>query len=129
MISRLQIVALGAGAVGILAAVSPSFAHHTWPVNCSTAITVTGTVTEYTWANPHVMIALDVKGAGGTVEKWSVGGPSLNRMTANKWDRNTLKAGDVITGTGNRFSDGANVLKLAKIVMSEGREMLLYESC
>ena len=127
MITKLQIVALGA--VGILAAVSPLFAHHTWPVNCSTSVTVTGTVTEYTWASPHVMIALDVKRDDGTVEKWSVGGPSLNRMTANAWDKGTLKAGDVITGTGNRFSDGSNVLKLSKVVMSDGKELLLYESC
>lgn len=127
MITRLQIGALGA--IAILAAVSPLSAHHTWPVNCATSVTVTGTVTEYTWANPHVMIALDVKGADGTIEKWSVGGPSLNRMTANTWDRNTLKAGDVITGTGNRFSDGSNVLKLSKVVMSGGKELLLYESC
>lgn len=127
MITRLQIGALGA--VAILAAVSPLSAHHTWPVDCATSVTVTGTVTEYTWANPHVMIALDVKGADGTIEKWSVGGPSLNRMTANTWDRNTLKAGDVITGTGNRFLDGSNVLKLSKVVMSGGKELLLYESC
>ena len=127
MVTRLQIVALGA--VGILAAARPLGAHHTWPVNCSTAVTVKGTVTEYTWANPHVMIALDVTRDDGTVEKWSVGGPSLNRMTANTWDRNTLKPGDVITGTGNRFSDGSNVLKLSKIVMSDGKELLLYESC
>jgi hypothetical protein len=127
VITRLQIGALGT--IAILAAVSPLSAHHTWPVNCATSVTVTGTVTEYTWANPHVMIALDVKGADGTIEKWSVGGPSLNRMAANTWDRNTLKAGDVITGTGNRFSDGSNVLKLSKVVMSGGKELLLYESC
>jgi hypothetical protein len=127
VITRLQIGALGA--VGILAAVSPLFAHHTWPVNCAASITVTGTVTEYTWANPHVMISLDVKRDDGTVEKWSVGGPSLNRMAANTWGRDTLKAGDVITGTGNRFLDGANVLKLSKVVMANGKEMTLYESC
>ena len=127
MITKLQIVAFGA--VGILVASSPLFAHHSWPVNCSTAITVTGTVTGYTWANPHVMIGLEVKGDDGTVENWSVGGPSLRRMAANTWDRDTLKAGDVITGTGNRFQDGSNVLKLSKIVMSDEKELFLYDSC
>lgn len=127
MITRLLIVALGA--IGVLAAMSPLSAHHTWPVNCSASLTVTGTVTEYTFANPHVMIALDVKRADGSVEKWSVGGPNLGRMTANAWSRDTLKPGDVITGIGNRFSDGSNVLKLSKIVMSNGKEMVLYESC
>ena len=128
MITKLQIVALGA--VGILAAAaSPLFAHHSWPVDCSTPVTVQGTVTGYTWANPHVMIGLEVKGEDGTVEKWSVGGPSLSRMAANTWDSDTLEAGDVITGTGHRFLDGSNVLKLEKIVMSDGKEMFLYGSC
>ena len=127
MITKLQIAALGA--IGILAAASPLFAHHAWPIDCSTPVTVTGTVLGYTWANPHVMIGLEVKGDDGTAENWTVVGPSLNRMTANTWDRNTLTAGDVIAGTGHRFLDGSNVLKLEKIMMSDGKEMFLYGSC
>ena len=127
MIITLQIAVLGA--VGILVTASPLSAHHSWPVNCSVPVTVTGTVTGYTWANPHLMIGLDVKGDDGTVEQWRVGGPSLNRMAGNRWDRTTLKVGDVITGTGNRFLDGSNVLKLAKVMMSDGKEMVLYARC
>jgi hypothetical protein len=47
-------------------------------------------------------------------------------MTANGWDRNTLKAGDVITGIGYRFADGSRIVQLDKIVMADGREMRLY---
>ena len=126
MITKRQILALGA--VGILAAASPVFAHHAWPVDRSREITVKGTVRGYNWSNPHVMIALDVQDDNGKVEQWSVGGPSIERMVPNGWDRNTLKAGDVITAIGYRFSDGSNVLRLQKIVMSNGKEMLLYGS-
>jgi len=126
VITRLQILALGA--VGILAAASPLFAHHAWPVDRSREITVKGTVTEYNWSNPHVMIDLDVKEDNGKVEKWNVGGPSTARMEKNGWDRNTLKAGDVITAIGYRFSDGSNILRLQKIVMSNGKQLLLYGS-
>ena len=120
---RLQILALGV--VGILAASSPLFAHHIWPVDRAKEITLKGTVRGYDWANPHVMIALEVD-ADGKVEKWNVGGPSTARMAGNGWDRNTLKPGDVITATGYRFTDGSNVLRLEKIVMSSGKEMFLY---
>ena len=89
-------------------------------------VTVKGTVTAFNWANPHVMIDLEVKTESGKVEKWSVGGPSTDRMAGNGWDKNTLKAGDVITGYGYRYSDGANVVQLQKIVMANGKEMLLY---
>jgi hypothetical protein len=122
--SRLQVLALGT--VVILAAASPLFAHHSWPVNTSKEITVNGTVTSYSWANPHVMIGLDVRAGNGAVEKWSVGGPSVTRMAANGWDKNTLKPGDVLTAIGYQFSDGQKVLRLQRIVMAGGKEMLLY---
>ena len=124
MIIRLQILALGA--VGILAAASPLFAHHSWPVDMSREVTVKGTVMGYNWGNPHVMIDLDVRTDDGKVQKWDVGGPSTTRMAGNGWDRSTLKMGDVITATGYRFTDGSNVLRLNKIVMTSGKEMFLY---
>ena len=124
MISRRHILALGT--VAILAAATPLFAHHSWPVDNSRAMTVNGTVTGYDWANPHVMIGLDVKTRDGKIEKWNVGGPSTSRMAGNGWDKNTLTPGDVITATGYRFSDGQNILRLEKIMMSDGKEMFLY---
>lgn len=124
MITRLQV--LGLGMVGILTATNPLFAHHSWPVDRSREITVKGTVTGYDWSNPHVMIGLDVASDNGRVEKWNVGGPSTTRMAGNGWDRTTLKPGDVITASGYRFRDGSNVLRLERIVMSSGKELLLY---
>ena len=121
---RARILALGA--VGILAAATPLLAHHSWPVDFSKEVTVKGTVTEYNWGNPHVMIGLEVKSDDGRIEKWSVGGPSPTRMTGNGWDKNSLKMGDVITGTGYRFADGQRILRLQKIVMPDGKVMLLY---
>jgi hypothetical protein len=122
--TRLHIFLLGV--LVLVAAATPSFAHHSWPVDTSREITVKGTVTGYDWGNPHVMMGLDVKDASGTIQKWNVGGPSTTRMAANGWDRTTLKTGDVITAIGYRFSDGQNILRLQKIVMASGKEMLLY---
>ena len=49
-------------------------------------------------------------------------------MAGNGWDKNTLTAGDTITAIGFRFADGANILRLEKTVMSNGKEMFLYGS-
>jgi hypothetical protein len=117
--------------IAVLAAVvvlgtDTALAHHAWPVNRSKEVTVKGTVTAFNWSNPHVMIDLDVKTDGGKVEQWNVGGPSTDRMANNGWNRNTLKPGDVITGVGYRFTDGSPVVQLQKIILSNGKEMLLY---
>ena len=119
-------VIMALGTVAAFATASPLLAHHSWPVNTSREVTVAGTVTGYDWGNPHVMIGLDVKTPDGTIEKWSVGGPSTTRMESNGWDKNTLKAGDVITASGYRFTDGQRILRLDKVVMANGKEMFLY---
>ena len=123
MSNRLSVLAL---IVGLVAAVVPLSAHHSWPVTYDRLVTVKGTVMEYTWANPHVMMTVDVKADNGKVEKWSVGGPSTNRMEANGWGKTTLKYGDVITAIGYQFADGSKILRLEKVVLADGKEMLLY---
>ena len=109
-------------AIGVLVAASSTLAHHDWPVDRSSQITLQGTVTAFTWANPHVTIALEVQ-TGGAVEKWILGGSSPKVMTDGGWDRNSLKPGDVITGVGYRFRNGSNVALLQKIVLASGREL------
>jgi hypothetical protein len=101
-------------------------AHHAWPVSYGKLVTVKGTVTAYTWGNPHVMVGLEVKGDTGQVQKWNVGGPSVDRMSRNGWGRTTLKPGDVITAIGYQFADGQNILRLEKAVLPDGKEMFLY---
>jgi hypothetical protein len=125
MSRQLQVLAL---VVGLFAAASPVWAHHSWPVSYSKLVTVKGTVTEFTWGNPHPMISLDVRTDDGKTEKWSVGGPAINRMEANGWARTTLKAGDVITAIGYQFADGQKIVRLEKVTMPDGKEMLLYGS-
>jgi len=36
------------------------------------------------------------------------------------WDKSTLKPGDVITASGYRPKNGSNMLRLQKIVLSDG---------
>jgi hypothetical protein len=101
-------------------------AHHSWPVNTSQLVTVKGTVTDFTWSNPHPMITLEVRTTDGATEKWLIGGPAINRMEAKGWFKSTVKPGDQITGIGYRFADGQKVIRLERVVMADGKEMLLY---
>ncbi|HEY7187473.1 MAG TPA: DUF6152 family protein [Vicinamibacterales bacterium] len=110
------------GVIGAWVAASPLLAHHEWPVDPTRPITVQGTVTAFTWANPHVMIALDVQ-ADGIIERWTVGGSSPRFMTTCGWDKKALKPGDVVTVIGYRFKDGSNAARLQTIVMPNGKQM------
>jgi hypothetical protein len=118
--------AVGLLVLSMLSAAATLSAHHAWPVNNQRLVTVKGTVTEFTWSNPHPMITLEVKNDAGAIEKWSIGGPAITRMEANGWSATTLKAGDVVTGTGYQFSDGQKIIRLERIVLANGREMRVY---
>jgi hypothetical protein len=116
-------------AIVILALVSgaaPLWAHHSWPVNFDRLVTVKGTVKEFTWANPHPMMTLEVQGTDGKTEKWQIGGPAINRMEANGWNKNTVKPGDMLTGIGYQFADGQKVIRLERVIFADGKEMRLY---
>jgi len=113
---------LALGVVGALVAASPLLAHHDWLVDATQRVTVQGTVTALTWANPHVMIAVDVE-ANGTIEKWTLGGSSPQFMTTCGWNKKTLSPGDVITAIGYRFRDGSNGARMRTIVLPNGKEM------
>ena len=101
-------------------------AHHSWPVSREQLVTVKGTVMEFAWENPHPMITLEVRTDDGKVEKWLVGGPAINRMEANGWNKSTVKKGDVITGTGYQFTDGQKIIRLERVVLADGKELRLY---
>jgi len=120
---------IGAILAFVLAFSGSAFAHHAWSgYDMANITTVKGTVTQFDWSNPHVWINLEVKNDKGSIEKWAVGGPSPSRMSNTGWDKDTLKAGDQITAVGHRISDGTNSLRLEKVVLSNGKELICYGS-
>jgi hypothetical protein len=121
--------ALFAPAFAIVALITTAVAlsaHHSWPVSREQLVTVKGTVMEFAWENPHPMITLEVRTDDGKVEKWLVGGPAINRMEANGWNKSTVKKGDVITGSGYQFTDGQKIIRLERVVLADGKELRLY---
>ena len=112
--------------LALILVVAPLSAHHRWPVDRSELVTVSGTVVEFTWENPHPIIRLEVRNDDGVTEEWRIGGPALNRMEANGWTSTTVNPGDVITGVGYQFSDGQKIVRLERVVLADGREMRVY---
>jgi hypothetical protein len=112
--------------LALVSAVIPISAHHSWPVSNDKLVTVKGKVIEFTWANPHPMMTLEVQASDGRMEKWQIGGPALNRMEANGWTKTTVKVGDVITGVGYQFADGQKIVRLEHVVLADGKEIRVY---
>ena len=104
---------------------APILAHH-GETNYDTdkLVSVKATVTSFQFINPHVQIFLDEKNDKGEIEKWTCEARSPAMLVRNgDWDKNTLKPGDVITAIGFQSKNGAKILRLKKIVLSDGKEL------
>ncbi len=112
-------------ALGMLFVVSGSaFAHHgAAAYDSSKMVTVTGTVTDFQFVNPHVMIAIDAKDpATGKIEKWEGELTSPNHLARAGWTKSTIKVGDQVTMTGSALRSGAPAMAIRK-VMRNGQEV------
>ena len=102
----------------------PIFAHHgTSAYDTTKLTTVKGTVTDFQFNNPHVIISVESKDDKGKVELWICEANSPNVLTRHGWDRDIIKKGDQITIIGNRPKNGAKTMRLQKVVLSNGQEL------
>jgi Family of unknown function (DUF6152) len=102
----------------------PMFAHHgTSAYDTTKLTTVKGTVTDFQFNNPHVMISVETKDDKGKVEMWIGEANSPNVLTRHGWDRDIIKKGDQIAIIGYRPKNGAKTLRLQKVVLSSGQEL------
>jgi len=83
-------------------------------------VTMTGTVKEFHFIQPHPLIALEVKDDKGNVVEWSVEMTAPNHLVRYGWSGKKLKPGDEITVTGSPARNGLKVLNLRKISYTNG---------
>lgn len=83
--------------VGVVACSAPLFAHHgAASFDTGKTVTVKGTVTEYVWSNPHVLVKVDAKDDGGNVAHWVLEAWNPVTQSSRGWTKNTFKPGDEV---------------------------------
>ncbi len=75
-------------------------------------ITLSGTVTEFDFTNPHGQIHFDVEDEQGNVVKWIAVGDPPQRLFKRGWTKTTFKPGDQITITGGPRRDGTKEIDM-----------------
>jgi hypothetical protein len=84
-------------------------------------VTLTGTVSQFDWTNPHTFIYLEVMTPGGTSESWSIEGMSPNYLSRNGWTRHTLKPGDKVGMDIKPLKDGRKGGFCATVTLPDGK--------
>lgn len=107
----------------------PLFAHHGRgsTYDMQKRLTLKGTVTRVDWRNPHVVIYMDVKDAGGQVVNWGFENAGVSQLARQGYSRNTLKVGQEITAILNPAANGAPTGIIVKVVLADGTEIMSRE--
>jgi len=75
-----------------------AYAHHSMNgFDRAKTITITGTVKQFKWANPHSWIEVEVVNAKGVTETWNLEMTAPGILARNGWKSTMLKAGDKAT--------------------------------
>jgi len=123
----LNIVVLAAALGAVLAVSQPVRAHHgsrvSYELDPAKELTMTGTVTEFRWANPHVYILFDVMDDKGTVTHWGAETSPPYMLAKHGWSKGMFKPGDQITISVFPSKAGTPVGLLSKISFN-GKQLL-----
>jgi hypothetical protein len=109
MTSRTSVLALAALGLALgLAAAAPAFAHHSFAMfDFNKTVTLKGTVKDFQWTNPHVILWLETDAtASDPATMWSAELTSPGNLTRNGWSRRSLQPGDKIELELNPLRDG-----------------------
>lgn len=111
-------------AAAILGASMPLIAHHgAATFDTSAEITLKGTVTEWTWFNPHCFLKFDVTDESGTVKSWAAETQNPTAMTSRGWARTSFKPGDQVTVRVQPAKNGAPVGVIRSVVLANGQTL------
>ena len=121
---RNTMIALVVACVGLLSQPRAMLAHHgAATFDTTNEVTLKGTVTAWTWANPHCILRVDIKAADGTVTNWSVATSNVADVSKRGWSRRSFNPGDMVTLTIQPAKSGAPVGMIRNVVLPDGTKL------
>ena len=110
------VLVLGAGA---------AFAHHSAPVfyKVEERITVSGTVTEFRFSNPHAILKFDVVAADGEKQQWTAETTSPSILRRRGWSQESFEPGDKVKLEGMPSQDGSYLMRITRAFREDGTEI------
>jgi hypothetical protein len=109
---------------GLVAAVSgPAWAHHSHSMFDETQeLSLTGTIKNVAWVNPHGYLFLVVKNPDGGTTTWQIELSYLQNMMRHGVLPGTFKEGDTVTVKVNPLRDGGSGGSFTSAIDASGRE-------
>jgi hypothetical protein len=110
--------------IGLSLLADAAFAHHSFSMfDRDKSVTLTGTVKEYEWTNPHVWIHLMVPDEKGAVREWGFEMQAIAQDSAGGWRADSVKPGDKVSIEFHPLKDGTRGGQLVSAILSNGQHL------
>jgi hypothetical protein len=110
--------------IGFLLISIPLLAHHgASEYDMTKIVTLSATVKELQFVNPHTLLTFTVKDDSGKAIEWQGELPSPNLLSRRGWSRSILKPGDQVTVIGAPAKNGERGMQVKKLVFPDGHEL------
>jgi hypothetical protein len=100
-------------------------AHHSAPVfyKVDARTTLSGTVTEFRFSNPHAILKLEVMGEDGEKQEWTAETTSPSILRRRGWSQASFKPGDKVKLEGMPSLDGSYLIRITRAFREDGTEI------
>jgi hypothetical protein len=106
----------------VLCAIAPIAAHHSHSMfDMTKEVSITGTVTSFSYRNPHVFLNVDVKNDKGEIVSWAVEMSNITNMQSRGIYLSTFKPGDMVTVMINPLKDGRFGGNYTSVIAADGK--------
>jgi hypothetical protein len=118
-------VAAFALASGLVLASGSLLAHHATAVfDLGKKLTLTGTVTEWFWANPHCLLRFDVTNDSGQTVHWVAETQAPPNMIPFGWAKQSFASGDRVTVTLEPVKNGQPLGRILQVRLPSGTTLV-----
>lgn len=112
--------------LGLMLAAGAAWGHHSAAAEYWGEVkTWTGTITRFSWINPHSWVYFDITDSGGNVAHWECEGSAPGGLMRSGWTRETLRPGLRVTIEGYPAKDRPQGCKVKAIILPGGKRMTM----
>ena len=108
---------------------APAAAHHSFAPHFdpNRIVTITGTVTEFLYRNPHSFVRIEVTNDAGATEEWECESHAASLLSRQGYSRDLFAVGEEYTITGSASRRSATGCRVYTLTGADGNRVTLFE--
>jgi Family of unknown function (DUF6152) len=119
---KVQVLSFAGMAAALMAV--PATAHHSFAMfDAEKTLTLSGTVKEIEWTNPHMWLYVMAPDQSGKIQEYPLEMQGPGQSMKNGWKQDSVKPGDKVTVEMHPLKTGARGGQLMSVLLPSGQKL------